>query len=146
MKSKKFSKNWKKSKKIEKQRKYRKNAPKHLKKKFLSAHLSKELREKYNKRTLPLRKGDKVKIMRGQFKGEEGKINTVKVNKEKLFIDGIELIKKDGTKVPYPIHTSNVMITNLNLDDKKRKQKIEESKKKEETNKNKTQKKESGKK
>ena len=69
---KKFSKKWKASGKARKQRKYVANAPLHIKKKFLSANLSKELRKKYG-RSLQIRKGDSVKVMRGKFKGKTGK-------------------------------------------------------------------------
>ena len=69
-----FSNTWNSSNKPRKQRKYRLNAPLHIKQKFVRAHLSKELRKKLNKKNMGLRKGDKVKIMRGQFRRLEGKI------------------------------------------------------------------------
>jgi len=116
----KFSETWKRSKQPRKQRKYRFNAPLHTKNKFLSSHLSKELKEKYNRRNITTRKEDKVKVLRGQFKGKIGKIERVDLKKTKVYITGMELIKKDGTKVLYPIHPSNILITELNLDDKRR--------------------------
>lgn len=120
--NKKFSKNWKRSKKPRKQRKYRYNAPLHIKNKFLSVHLSKELREKHKKRNMTARKGDKVKVLRGQFKGKAGKIDRVDLKNSKIYIVGIESTKKDGTKTFYPFEPSNLMIIGLNLDDKKRKE------------------------
>ena len=117
---KKFSKSWEKSKKTRKQRKYLENAPLHIKQKFMGCHLIKELRKKYNKRSLSARKGDKVKILRGQFKGQIGKIDRMDIKKSKIFIQGIEIIKKDGTKTNYPIHPSNVTIMEIYLDDKRR--------------------------
>lgn len=116
----KFSKTWKRSKQPRKQRKYRYNAPLHIKTKFMSAHLSKELRQKHKKRSFSVRKGDKVKVMRGQFKKKTGKIERIDVKKSRVYITGIEFIKKDGTKTMYPINPSNLMIIELNLDDKKR--------------------------
>lgn len=124
---KKFSRNWRKSKQPRKQRKYRYNAPLHIKQTFMKAHLSKELRKKYNRRSLGLKKGDKVKIMRGQFKKKIGKVDRVDLKKSYVYVTGIEVIKKDGTKTFYPLKPSNLMITELNLDDKKR-QKILERK------------------
>lgn len=115
-----FSKKWKSSKQPRKQRKYSYNAPLHIKRKFFGAHLSKELRQKYGIRSISLRKEDKVKVMRGSFKGKTGKIDRVNSKNIKVYITGIERIKKDGTKVLIPIHPSNLMITELNLDDKKR--------------------------
>jgi large subunit ribosomal protein L24 len=117
---KKFLTTWKRSKQPRKQRKYRYNAPLHIKAKFMTAHLSKELREKQGKRAVQLRKGDKVQVMRGQFKKKIGKIERINLKKSKVYVNGIEMIKKDGTKVLYPIHPSNLMILELNLDDKKR--------------------------
>ncbi len=117
---KRFSISWKKSKKPRKQRKYRYNAPLHIKQKFMSAHLSSELRKKYKKRSLGLKKGDKVKIMKGQFKKKIGKIEKVDLKGNYVYITGIEVTKKDGTKTQYPLQPSNLMITELNLDDKKR--------------------------
>jgi large subunit ribosomal protein L24 len=115
-----FSNSWKKSKQPRKQRKYRYNAPLHIKQKFMHAHLSKELRKKYAVRSIGLRKGDKVKIMRGQFKGKITSVEKVLIKKEKVYLAGIENIKRDGTKAPYPIHPSNLLITELNINDKKR--------------------------
>ena len=70
----KFSGSWVKSKQPRKQRKYRYNAPLHIRQKFVGAHLSRELRKKYGKRSASLRKGDNVKIMRGQFRNKSGKV------------------------------------------------------------------------
>lgn len=109
-----------KSKQPRKQRKYRYNAPLHIKQKFMRAHLSKELRKKYSRRSLGLKKGDKVKILRGQFKKKTGKIDKVDLKENYVYITGIEITKKDGTKAFYPLQPSNLMITELNLDDKKR--------------------------
>ena len=120
-----FSTSWKSSKQPRKQRKYVYNAPNHIKKKLVSTNLSKELRKKYNKRNIPIRKGDKVKILRGQFKGKVGEITKVDLKNIKVNIDKIELLKKDGNKVPYPINPSNLMITELKLEDKKRKKLLE---------------------
>ena len=116
----KFSSSWKKSKQPRKQRKYRYNAPLHVKQKFVSTHLSKDLRKKYKKRNVNLRKGDSVKVMRGQFKNKFGKVDEVDVKKTSVYVDGIETVKRDGTKSRYPIHPSNLIITEVNLDDKMR--------------------------
>ncbi len=116
---KKFSKDWNKSKKPGKQRKYRFNAPLHLRQKFVSVHLSKELRTKYKKRNLVVKKGDIVIILRGQYRKKTGKVARVDIKKSKVFIEGIESVKKDGTKTLYPFTPSNLLITELNLDKKR---------------------------
>ncbi len=116
----KFNKNWKASRQPRKQIKYRENAPLHLKKKLVSANLSKELRKKHGRRNLPLRKGDKVKIMVGKFKKKEGKITRVMLKTSKVIVDGIQIKKKDGSKIDIKMEPSNLQIIELNLDDKKR--------------------------
>ena len=72
-----FSTSWKSSKQPRKQRKYVYNAPNHIKKKLVSTTLSKELRKNYGKRNVPIRKGDKIKVLRGQFKGKTGEVTKV---------------------------------------------------------------------
>ena len=121
----KFSKSWISSKQPRKQRKYRFNAPLHIRQKFIRAHLSKDLRSKYKKRSANLRKGDNVKIMRGQFKSKQGKIETVNLKRTTVYISGVEISKKDGTKALFPIHPSNLMITELNMEDKIRQKVLE---------------------
>jgi large subunit ribosomal protein L24 len=121
----KFSKQYKKSKQPRKQRLYRYNAPLHIKQKFVHVHLSKELREKHKKRNIGLKKGDKVKILRGQFKKHVGSVERIDLKKCKAIISGVEVTKKDGSKTTYPISISNLMITELNMDDKKRKEILE---------------------
>jgi|SRR3989344_1539363 len=119
-----FSTKWKSSKQPRKQRKYLANAPLHIRKKFTSANLSKELRKKYKKRNIPARKGDSVKIMKGKFKGKQGKITKIKLKGLKIFIEGIQVKKQDGSKANVKIHPSNLQIIELNLDDRKRAEKL----------------------
>ncbi len=115
-----FSPAWKSSSKPNKQRKYRHNAPLHVKGKFMNAHLSKELRAKYNMRAVRVRVGDKVRIMRGQYKKLEGKVERVDISKLKIYVSKAEIVKRDGSKSTYPIDPSNVLIVELHLDDKHR--------------------------
>ena len=138
---KKFSRSWIKSKQPRKQRKYSYNAPLHIKGKLMSAHLSKDLMKKYNRRSIRLRKGDKVIVSRSQFKKKTGIIERVYLKKTKVYISGVEIIKKDGTKVFYPVHPSNLAVTELNLDDKKRMAIVNKSKKADKTIKNQEEKK-----
>ncbi|MEM3921739.1 MAG: 50S ribosomal protein L24 [Nitrososphaerota archaeon] len=104
-----------------KQRKLLFNAPMHRLPKLMSAHLSPELREKYNRRSFPIRVGDKVRILRGEFKGIEGKVTSVDRERQVIYVENVTIKKADGTSVSRPIHVSNVMITELNLDDEYRK-------------------------
>ena len=125
-----FNISWKRSKQPRKQRKFRANAPLHLKRKLLSSRLSKDLTKKHNTRSMPVRKGDKVKIVRGQFSGHMGKIDRVDTKRERIYIEGTDRTKLDGTKSLYPIHPSNVIIYDFVLDDKKRKEILERKNKK----------------
>ncbi|MFA5797244.1 MAG: 50S ribosomal protein L24 [Candidatus Woesearchaeota archaeon] len=123
-----FSTTWKSSTKPNKQRKYRFNAPLHIKGSFLNTHLSRELRQKYGIRALRLRVGDKVRIMRGQFKKQEGKIEEIDVRKTQVYVAKIEHTKKDGSKARYPIDPSNLLIIEITADDKKRVAKLDKTK------------------
>ncbi|MEK6874829.1 MAG: 50S ribosomal protein L24 [Nanoarchaeota archaeon] len=120
---KKFSKSWKSSKDPGKQRKYKAQSPHHIKHTFLSAHLSKELRILHKHRSLPIRKGDTVKIMRGNHKGKSGVVERVNTKRFVAYINGIEMTKRDGSKSFIPTITSNVLITAL-TEDKRRFKKI----------------------
>lgn len=124
-----WNKSWKRSRKPGKQRKYEYNSPLHIRQKLISAHLSPELRKKYGRRSCGLRKDDKVKITRGQFKGKTGKIMGVNLKKCKVFVEGIENIRKEGTKAFYPLEPSNIIITELYMEDKIRKALLEKGKK-----------------
>ncbi len=116
----KFSLRWRKSKQKRKQRKYKLNAPLHKRHKMVSANLSKELRKKYGKRSIPLRKNDTVLIMRGKFKKKKGKVININLKRYKIYVEGIQKTKKDGSKVNVSLNSSNLQIQELNIEDKKR--------------------------
>lgn len=121
-----------KSKQPRKQRKFLYTAPLHMRRKFMGAHLSKELRDKYKTRALQVRKGDEVEIMRGKFKSQKGKISRVNLKKYKVYIEGIAVRKTSGSEALAPIHPSNLRIIKLSLEDDQRvkalKRKIKEEK------------------
>ena len=120
IKMKKFSNKWNSSKSKRKQRKYRFQSPIHKRHILISSNLSKELRKKYGKRSFPLRKNDSVIITTGEFKKKKGKITKIDSYNLRVYIEGIQKSKKDGTKVYVPINPSNLQITELDLQDKKR--------------------------
>ncbi|KAJ3562636.1 hypothetical protein NPX13_g8491 [Xylaria arbuscula] len=82
----------------------------------MSAPLSKELREKYNVRSIPVRKDDEVQIVRGTNKGREGKVTSVYRLKYQIHIERVTREKTSGQSVPLGIHPSNVVVTKLKLD------------------------------
>jgi len=110
-----------KSTKPKKQRKAIYNAPLHKKQKLIHAHLSKEFIKQFKKRSLGLRKGDEIKIMKGAFRGKTGKIMKIDLKKSKIYIDGIKIKKTTGEDANVPFNASNLMITNPIMDDPMRK-------------------------
>ncbi|MGZ7067081.1 MAG: 50S ribosomal protein L24 [Methanobacterium sp.] len=108
------------SKKPRKQRKHLHNAPLHVRHKMMSVALSDELKGQYGKRSVPVRKGDTVQVMRGDFKDHEGKIEKVDVKNYRVFIEGASIQKPDGNQYFHPMHPSNLVIVDLDLDDDER--------------------------
>jgi large subunit ribosomal protein L24 len=108
-----------------KQRKELFNAPLHKKRKWIASHLEENLLLKYDRRSIPVVKGDTVKVMRGSFKGHEDKIAHVNIKKRYVEIEGLTMTKADGKKIAKPLHASNLLITKLNLTDKWRRKKLE---------------------
>ncbi len=105
-----------------KQRKILFQAPDHKRYKFFAAPLSPELQASQKVKALPVRTGDTVRVLRGDHKGLEGKITRINRAKYRVYLEGLTREKVDGTSLFVPVHPSKVMITNLNLDDKWRKE------------------------
>ncbi|KAI4748618.1 60S ribosomal protein L26 [Aureobasidium sp. EXF-12298] len=122
-----------------KSRKAHFSAPSSVRRTIMSAPLSKELREKYNVRSIPIRKDDEVTIVRGSNKGREGKVTTVYRLKWVIHVDRVAREKSNGQSVPLGISPSKVVITSLKLD-KDREEILARIAKGRELNKEKTQK------
>ncbi len=120
------------SKKPSKQRKRLFQAPLHRRGKIMSVNLSPELRERYGRRSFPIRVGDKVRIMRGDNKGVEGKVTRVDRKNYRVYVENVVRENQRGEKVPIPIHYSNLMIIELDLSDPRRKERLESKMKVEE--------------
>ncbi|MDE1812214.1 MAG: 50S ribosomal protein L24 [Thaumarchaeota archaeon] len=97
----------------------------HLLSKQLGSHLSKDLKGKYHCKSLRVIEGDSVKVLRGEFKGIEGKVTRISTEKRGIAIEGIKREKLKGGNVDIYIHPSNVLITSLNLEDKWRQSRLE---------------------
>jgi len=108
-----------------KQRKFIYKAPLHIRHKLMSVTLSDELREQYGRRSLPVRKGDTIKVMRGDFKDHEGKVEKVDLKNYRVMIEGMSVQKPDGNKVYHPVHPSNIRILELDIEDDERNEVIE---------------------
>ena len=95
------------------------------KSKQLGSALSKDLHKKYGKRSVRVIEGDSIKIVRGEFKGVDGKISKISTQKSSVSIEGIKKEKTKGDKFDVYIHTSNLVVTSLNTEDKWRMAKLE---------------------
>ncbi len=113
------------SKKAGKQRKMRAQAALHERHRMVAAHLSKPMRAQLRRRNLPLRKGDEVRIARGQWKGTVGKIAEVDLKELKVYVDSVKRRRVGGAEVQVALDPSNLVITNVVLDDPRRKLVIE---------------------
>jgi len=95
-------------------------APLGKRQKMVASTLSTDLREKYKRRSVSVRKGDKVKIMRGDFAGTSGEVLQVDLRDYSVLVSGINIKKANGTEVPKALHPSNLMIIELFTEDKER--------------------------
>jgi len=102
-----------KSRKFRTQKKFQFTAPLHIRGHFVHAHLSKDLRTKMKKRAIRPKSGDKVRVMRGRFKGKEGKIMSVNLGKGRITVEGVSYRKAKGQEIPFPLQPSNVMIIEM---------------------------------
>ncbi|KAL0946654.1 hypothetical protein HGRIS_012848 [Hohenbuehelia grisea] len=103
-----------------KSRKAHFSAPSSIRRKIMSSALAKDLRTKYNTRSLPIRKDDEVRIVRGKYKGREGKVTQVYRKKWVIHVDRVQRDKSNGSTSPIGIHPSNVVITTIKLDKDRR--------------------------
>ena len=119
-----WSRYWIRSTQRRKQKKYRIYAPLHIKQKLVSSMLDKKLREQYKIRSIGLRKGDEVLVMRGSFKGKSGKVSKISLKKTKVGVEGLKVKKVSGQEIEASFDPSNLKIIKLNLDDKNRLEKL----------------------
>ena len=110
------------SSKPKKQRKWHYTKALHIIQKDFGIHLSPGLRKSLGKRSLETRKGDTVKILRGNksFVGKQGEITAVRRNKRQVLIEGITRKRVDGTEIQVPFRPSNLILISLKEGDKKR--------------------------
>ncbi|KLO11874.1 ribosomal protein L24, partial [Schizopora paradoxa] len=103
-----------------KSRKEHFGAPSSVRRKIMSSGLAKDLRSKYNVRSLPIRKDDEVRIISGKYKGREGKVTQVYRKKWVIHVERVTRDKTNGSSANIGIHPSNVVITTLKLDNDRR--------------------------
>jgi large subunit ribosomal protein L24 len=119
------------SKQPRKQRKARYEASLHTRQKWMAVHMNKEMRGKLKtgRRSVPVREGDRVKIMRGEYRGKSGKVSRVDVRYGKVYVDGIVRKKGKGGEVLVPIDPSKLLMVDAGFSDKMRGKILERSKK-----------------
>ena len=103
-----------------KQRKMMYEAPLHKRQKMVSVNLSKDLKKKFKKRNIPVKTGDKVEVVRGEFKGIKSIINKIDLKKTIIVLEDVKRSKTDGTEIRVPIHPSNLRLIEPDMTDKKR--------------------------
>jgi large subunit ribosomal protein L24 len=107
--------------------------PKHRRDRNVGAVLEDSLRKQYGRKNIRVVKGDSVRVMRGEYKGVEGKVEKVNTEQAIFIIEGIQREKIRGGQVKVPINSSNVMVISLNLDDDYRSRKLQGAPKDEST-------------
>jgi large subunit ribosomal protein L24 len=108
-----------------KQRKRQAEAPLHERHEQVHAPLSGELREEYGRRSVRVNAGDTVEVTRGDFAGETGEVATVDLRDAVVHIEEVVLESADGEEVPRPLDASNLRVTELDLDDPVREERLE---------------------
>ncbi|MHA1770756.1 MAG: 50S ribosomal protein L24 [Candidatus Thorarchaeota archaeon] len=94
--------------------------PLHTHKKLLRCKLDELLREEYGVRSMVVRKGDLVRIMRGQFRDTEAKVIRVDYRHVRVYVDAATTAKADGKEAQVPLHPSNLMIVKMELDNERK--------------------------
>jgi len=109
-----------------KQRTQTRNAPLHERQAQVRASLSSDLREEYDQRNVRVNAGDTVEIQRGDDAGETGEVASVDLTDTKIRVEGVVTESSDGEEVLRPLEASNVQVTELNLEDDRREQRLSE--------------------
>ncbi len=109
-----------------KQRRSTRDAPLHERHKQLRASLSDDLREEYGTRSARVNTGDTVEVLRGDHAGTEGEVVEVDLGDPAVHVEDVTVEKVDGEEVPRPIDASNLRITDLTLEDERRRARLEE--------------------
>jgi len=108
-----------------KQRNRTERAPLHERHDQVRAHLSADLREEYGRRSVRVNEGDTVEVQRGDFAGETGEVADVDLRDAAVFVEDVTVEAADGEEVLRPLEASNLVVTDLNLEDDRREARIE---------------------
>lgn len=83
----------------------------------MTVPLSRELRRRFGRRAVPVRKGDTVRILAGSYVGREERVAKVHRRAYSVTLDNVTGKTGDQKLKPLPIRTSQLVITRLNLSD-----------------------------
>ena len=115
------------SKQPRKQRLARYTAPYHKRHREMSSPIDKGLRERQLSRgfmyprAMPVKKGDRVMIVRGEGKSKSATaVSLVDRKARKVYVEGFTYFKSDGTELQRPIDASNLVIINPDWSDIRR--------------------------
>ena len=100
-------------------------APLHERHEQVKATLADDLREEFDARSVRVNAGDTVEVMRGDFADEEGEVLEVDLRDARIQVEGITNETVDGEEVPRPLDASNVRVTDLDLSDDIRRDRLE---------------------
>jgi large subunit ribosomal protein L24 len=108
-----------------KQRTQTRRAPLHEKQKQVRATLAEDLREEYGQRSVRVNEGDTVEVMRGDFAGDEAEVVDVDLRDSVVHVEEVTIETADGEEVPRPLESSNLRVTDLDLSDDLRRERLE---------------------
>ena len=115
------------SKQPRKQRLARYTAPYHRRHREMSSPIDKGLRERQLSRgfmyprAMPVKRGDRVMIVRGEGKSKSTTaVSLVDRKARKVYVEGFTYFKSDGTELQRPIDASNLVIINPDWSDIRR--------------------------
>ena len=91
----------------------------------MRATLSEELREEYGQRNVRVNAGDTVEVLRGDHAGAEGEVTDVDLDDAVVRVEEVTVDAADGEEVPRALDASNLRVTALDLDDERRRERLE---------------------
>ncbi len=89
------------------------------------ATLSEDLREEYDTRSVRVNTGDTVEVLRGDDAGETGEVVNVDLKDAAVHVEDVTIETADGEEVPRPLDASNLRVTDLDLSDALREERLE---------------------
>lgn len=99
------------------QRKALYTAPPPERRRRMTVPLSRELRARFHVRSVPLRKGDTVRVLSGSFVGREERVAKVNRRDYAVTLDNVTLKAADEKLKPLALRPGHLVITRLNLSD-----------------------------